>query len=230
MFLAHPLVFLNTLGRHNVEDYLQRYRWPEVDATYPNWNASNARYYRWLRWSLSKAPAHLEQAFDLGLRNGYSNPAGRSSPMAWIQALQGTANPPEIYVFATDSDVYTEGMRARLQWWVQVAHSVTISPDIGPVAHFGEAEVPATYCRDYRLTARNLFGETEATTSVRVLRVPRMPSLSMQQYLQISTPGSVSIARPDLGGLLQRLSALTRASNRLINEIEGEIEGRIRKI
>lgn len=81
-----------------------------------------------------------------------------------------TIKTPEIRIvqFSATPDVVTAGQSATLQWNVENADTVTISPQVGTVRSAGTATVAPGQTTQYTLTARANGRETTANVTIRV--------------------------------------------------------------
>ena len=234
LFLTYPLFFLQTLSKRKIEAYLNQYRWPAMSAADANWNVDNAPCYKWFEQKIKDVPAHIVEMFDEVLRNGLTHPDKRLTPQDWLLALRGAGQQPEIYVFISDAEIYAQGMEVRLKWWTKGASAVTISPDFGQIAATGEAAFTAQRSVTYRLQASNRYGMTEATLTVKVLKLPQIREIVVPTPMKILPTGFVSSISPAFSalnlsgaltdGVTERIAGVTNRLEEVIFSLSQQME------
>jgi hypothetical protein len=75
---------------------------------------------------------------------------------------------PIVGIFYADPSTINQGKSSILTWSVSVADTVTITPDVGPVALSGSTSVSPEVTTDYILTATNSAGSVTAKCAVTV--------------------------------------------------------------
>jgi len=193
---VHPLFFLRTLGPVAIAGYAQRYTWPVIAPHDPLYQPTNDAFYRGWRRTVDQLPDTVTGVIQQLLGPGYTTPALRPDPQAWLDSL--TAEPPTIELISYPRVVHQHTAFA-ISWTTHRAATVELTSSrnprrYGPYPPNGVAQIVLSATGDtITLTARNAFGETTATTdAILVLRRPALP--------QSLTP-SVHPARPSLAPL-----------------------------
>jgi hypothetical protein len=179
LFLCHPLVYLERLGTDALRVYFATYQWPDIQTTDPNFNRDNAPLYDWYRAQVGHLPDPVREAFAVTLQEGSSDPARRTTPAQWREALLGQASQPVVHLFEADAATVPAGTAVMLRWWVEGAVDVTVTPTVGRCAPTHSRLVFPAIDTTYTLTARGLFGSVTATCVVRVVPQPPLPIIHL---------------------------------------------------
>jgi hypothetical protein len=96
--------------------------------------------------------------------------------------MTGCDNPPIVLNFSASPSTINQGESSTLTWSVSKADTVTITPDVGPVASSGSTSVSPAVTTNYILTATNSAGSVTATATVNVGPALPVHNLSKNTY------------------------------------------------
>lgn len=194
LFPFHPLSFLTSLGNREIEEYFQKYQWPEIDKNSKLFNISNSRAYDWYINKLkSQIPKELISAFSETINKGYNNPSRRLSYKQWILAITGLMKPPKITSFIVSSNEILEGNLVKLSWEVDATtHTIIINNGVGDVSSKSEIEIKPIKNSKYTLRAIGHFGAIESSIEIKVTPSPKFKELK-SEHVKIKNGDSTSL-------------------------------------
>ncbi len=90
LFACFPYFYLHVLGPRELEAYVSRYRWPEVDPSYDNFEADNSEFYAHYRQTYAATQDSLKRPFEATFWKGADaiSRNARASYRQWIQVLE----------------------------------------------------------------------------------------------------------------------------------------------
>ncbi|CAK0774190.1 hypothetical protein CCP3SC15_490006 [Gammaproteobacteria bacterium] len=88
LFSRFPFFFLKVVGPQELRHYLRRYRWPEVDKNYPNFNPTQARVYDDYKKRFDRSDDELKRPFILTFNEGVYSRTRRVSYTQWTRVLR----------------------------------------------------------------------------------------------------------------------------------------------
>ena len=88
LFSRFPFFFLKVAGPQELRAYLKKYRWPEVDKDYPNFNPTQTRIYDDYRKRFDRISGDLKRPFILTFNEGVYNRTRRVSYNQWTLLLK----------------------------------------------------------------------------------------------------------------------------------------------
>ncbi len=90
LFACFPYFYLHVLGPRGLEAYVSRYRWPEVDPSYDNFEADNSEFYAHYRQTYAATQDSLKRPFEATFWKGADaiSRNARASYRQWIQVLE----------------------------------------------------------------------------------------------------------------------------------------------
>ncbi len=188
LFGCHPLFFLSELSERSVRSYLQRFRWPHVDASFPYFVQEYAPAYAAYRQCLAALPAEMIQRLAFTINDGYGDTARRTRYGQWKVVLAG-AGRPAIVAFAADRTHLTDARPVRFMWRVTGAARLRLS-GVGEVTGRGFADVAVRKDTVFTLTLEPESGPPiTQSVAITVSRVaPVITSFTAAQGLLTDTP------------------------------------------
>lgn len=179
LFNFHPLFYLKVRGKKELKNYFNKYKWPEIEKSDPNFRQELAGVYDYYIEKLNTSiPASIKNAFAETINNGYFNPNRRLSYKQWLNAIKGLMVPPSITVFEADSDIIVDGTPVKLKWKIDSkAHTILIDNGIGDVTGKEEIAILPSKNTIYTIKAIGHFGQAEASITIRVFPTPLIESL-----------------------------------------------------
>lgn len=184
LFHFHPLFFLKVRGKKEMQEYFNKYQWPNIDKNHSNFRYELTGIYDvYIDKLQNQIPKELFKAFSDTINKGYSNPNLRLSYKQWINAIKSLMLPPTISKFKADNSVIIEGIPVLLSWDIdKKAHTVTIDNGIGEVTGKTEVKIRPDKNTTYTLKVVGHFGESEKAIDISVFPTPIIKTL------QIPTP------------------------------------------
>jgi serine/threonine protein kinase len=179
LFPFHPLFFLKTIGRDEMNNYLSKYKYPLIDKKDNNFREPQA--YDWYIERLKQLPSGIIKAFDETVNYGYKNPNKRLSYKQWHQAISSLMTKPIVKNFSSNSSSVLSGKSVDLFWDVEEFESINIF-GIGDVTGKNSISVSTTQSTIYKLTAENAFGKAEQEIRIEVLALPKINEFRSKQH------------------------------------------------
>jgi serine/threonine protein kinase len=179
LFPFHPLFFLKTVGRDEMDNYLSKYKYPLIDKKENNFREPQA--YDWYIERLKNLPIGIIKAFDETVNYGYKNPSRRLSYKQWHQAIGSLMTKPIVKKLSSNSSTVLNGKSVELIWEIEDFESINIS-GIGNVTSKNSISVFPTHSTIYKLTAENAFGKTEQEIRIEVFPIPKITEFRSKQH------------------------------------------------
>lgn len=179
LFPFHPLFFLKTVGRDELNNYLSKYKYPLIDKKDNNFREPKA--YDWYIERLNQLPSGIIKAFDETINYGYKNPNRRLSYKQWHQAIGSLMTKPIVKKFSSNFSSVLNGRSVELLWDVEDFESINIA-GIGNVTSKNSISVSPNQSTIYNLTAENAFGKTEQEIRIEVLALPKIKEFRSKQH------------------------------------------------
>ena len=179
LFPFHPLFFLKTVGRDEMNSYLSKYKYPSIDKKDNNFREPQA--YDWYIERLKQLPDGILKAFDDTVNAGYKNPSKRLSYNQWHRAIGSLMTKPIIKSFTSNSSTVLNGKSIELSWEVEDFESINIA-GIGNITGKNSTSVSPTQTTIYKLIAENTFGKAEQEIKIEVLALPKIKEFRSKQH------------------------------------------------
>lgn len=179
LFPFHPLFFLKTVGRDEMDSYLSKYKYPTIDKNDSNFREPQA--YDWYIERLNQLPKGIIKAFDETVNYGYKNPNKRLSYKQWHQAIGSLMTKPIVKKLSSNSSTVLSGKSVEIFWEVEDFEVITIT-GIGNVTGKNSISITPTQSTTYKLIAENAFGKSEAEIRIEVLPLPKIKEFRSKQH------------------------------------------------
>lgn len=91
-FWAHPLFYLKSQGKRDMEDYFSQFVYPEIDVSNRNFRNEYNNAYKKYTSFLNSLPTEVSSAFKMSFNEGFYVPSKRLSYSQWLRILENTPN------------------------------------------------------------------------------------------------------------------------------------------
>jgi serine/threonine protein kinase len=172
LFGIPPLFFLSEISDRSIDAYLNRFQWPDADASFQYFERSAASAYKKYRSFARKAVRpEMIKRLAATFTAGYRNPAQRTSYGQW-QLILGSLHEPRIRSFTPDRTFIDDGRPVHLTWDVTGALKVEITGH-GDVTRKTSIDVNVTDDTTFQLILTAASGQTLIRTAT--VKVDKRP-------------------------------------------------------